>query len=162
MRISGAVLLVIGAGLALVLAGPYFFWQWLNTRGRPAPAPPEQIAAKSPEAAGAATKTKETARTKRSRVQAAASIVAPERERAPLILNAPPSLPPPFPFAGDIPFGTRRADILLRYGRPELRFTTTHQGRLLENYVYLRRDRGARTFARLEDGHVMAALTSPE
>lgn len=90
----------------------------------------------------------------------------PVRRKAPEPEPEPPPPPAavkrvvPFPTARDIPPGTGREALRAEFGEPNLRASLYDRGSLLETFVYMNRSRDVATYARLQNGSVIAAATA--
>lgn len=62
-----------------------------------------------------------------------------------------------FPTAADIPVGTGKSRLQDVYGKPSMVTTAVDRGRLIETFVYLRRDPNIATVVLMRDGRVVAA-----
>jgi len=62
----------------------------------------------------------------------------------------------PFPLASDIAVGADRSAVTASFGKPSMVTTAVDGGRLLETYVYLRRDPNTATVVLLRSGRVVA------
>ncbi len=65
-----------------------------------------------------------------------------------------------FPTAQDIRPGAGREELRAEYGEPNLRASLYDRGSLLETFVYQNEARSATTWARLQDGSVVASATA--
>jgi hypothetical protein len=72
----------------------------------------------------------------------------------------PQPTPLPFPTTTEIRSGMYRTDLWTRFGEPSMRSSNIDRGQLFETYVYCRRSTHTATFARLQDGKVIAAHTT--
>jgi len=72
--------------------------------------------------------------------------------------SAPPT--PSFPSASDISIGMGKSAVVARYGDPDMVTTAVDRGRLLETYVYLRRDPNTATVVMLRGSRVIGSQTT--
>ena len=63
-----------------------------------------------------------------------------------------------FPSAQEVHPGMTAAQLVELYGAPTLRTLQVHEGYLVEQYVYVDRDRNAKTVALLRNGRTVSAL----
>jgi hypothetical protein len=66
----------------------------------------------------------------------------------------------PFPGAGDLNRSMPRAQLLARFGTPNLTTSTIMKGNLLENYFYVKPDRSAMTVTTLKNGAIASVYTT--
>ncbi len=77
--------------------------------------------------------------------------------------SAAPTAQPPtpnFPSAADISIGMEKSTVVGRYGDPDMVTTAVDRGRLIETYVYLRRDPNTATVVMLRGNRVIGSQTT--